>query len=97
MDPALKTIVDNGQGFVPENRVLEASGWTVPVALRTDIPRTDEIVAHLLQASAQAALNSIGGATVASFEYLGVTYGLHSMDGDDGVKYVFIYPQSSAH
>ena len=97
MDPALKTIVDNGQGFVPESRVLEASGWTVPVALRTDIPRTDEMVVNLLKVSAQAALKSTDGATVVSFEYLGVKYGLHSMDGDDEVKYVFIYPQSSAN
>jgi hypothetical protein len=97
MDPSLKSIIDNSQGFVPDNRVLEASGWTVPVALRTDIPQTDEMVVNILKASAQAALSSVGGATVTSFEYLGVRYGLHSMDGDDGVKYAFVYPQSPAN
>jgi len=97
MDPALKIIVEKNQGFVPDSRVLETFGWTVPVALRTDIPQTDELIANLLQTSAKAALNSSDNATVVSFECLGVRYGLHSMDGEDGVTYAFIYPQSSVN
>ena len=52
------------------------------------------LVDELLRMAAQAALSAGGDATITGFAHLGIEYGLHSMDGDDGVTYAFIYPKS---
>ncbi len=94
MEPSLDTIITNEQGFVPSEAALKQAGWTVPVALRADIPDDPMLVDELLRMAAQAALSAGGDATITGFAHLGIEYGLHSMDGDDGVTYAFIYPKS---
>jgi hypothetical protein len=93
MEPPLDTLVNNKQCFVPTQAALEQAGWTVPVALRADIPDDPALVDEILRKAAQAALSAGGSATVTGFTHLGTQYGLHSMDGDDNVTYAFVYPK----